>query len=162
MDILYNHLETEHCTTTSHHPQCNAQAEVCNKTIAKYLNSFVDNTTLDWEMYLPPLMLSYNTSFHKSVLNTPHYLTFGNDARLPNFPAPDLRRKFYGETTSDNLHHTLLYARDLARRNNEDAAEKFKGYHDRKAAQHDFKFGQLVLLEEHSFLHKNQKLALKW
>ena len=113
-------------------------------------------------MYLPPLMLSYNTSFHKSVLNTPHYLTFGNDARLPNFPAPNLQRKFYCETTSDDLHRTLLYARDLARQHNEDAANKFKGNHDRKATQHNYKFGQLVLLDEHSFLHKNQKLAPKW
>ncbi len=29
-------------TTTSYHPQCNSQAEVCNKTIAKYLAAFVD------------------------------------------------------------------------------------------------------------------------
>ncbi len=49
---LYKRLNIEHTTTAAYHPQCNAQAEVCNKTIAKYLNSFVDETTLDWEQYL--------------------------------------------------------------------------------------------------------------
>ncbi|WP_289460181.1 hypothetical protein, partial [Klebsiella pneumoniae] len=42
---LYSLLRLHHQTTSARHPQCNSQAEVCNKTIAKYLNSFVDQTT---------------------------------------------------------------------------------------------------------------------
>jgi len=34
---LFTRLGTAHLTTSSHHPQCNSQAEVANKTIAKYL-----------------------------------------------------------------------------------------------------------------------------
>ena len=74
--------------TTPHHPQCNSQAEVANKTIAKYLASFCDDSTLDWELYLAPLMFSYNTSFHRSIKNTPFYLTFGMEPRLPALPTP--------------------------------------------------------------------------
>ena len=161
-DELYKLLGTRHNTTTSRHPACNAQVEVCNKTIAKYLASFVDDSTLDWEQYLAPLMFSYNTSFHKSILNSPYFLTYGIDPRLPNFPAPDLKRKFYGESTSAELHQAMLYARDLARRNNENASDNYRDYHNRKAASHNYKVGQLVLLDEHSFLHKNAKLAPKW
>jgi hypothetical protein len=36
------------------HPQCNAQVEVFNKTIMKYIASFVDDTTLDWENFCLP------------------------------------------------------------------------------------------------------------
>ena len=61
---LYELLKMKHQTTSARHPQCNTAAEVCNKTIAKYLNSFVDASTLDWELNLPPLMFSYNTSYH--------------------------------------------------------------------------------------------------
>jgi len=93
---LFKRLGTNHLTTTPHHPQCNSQAEVANKTIAKYLASFCDDSTLDWELYLAPLMFSYNTSFHRSIKNTPFYLTFGMEPRLPTLPTPDLRRKFYG------------------------------------------------------------------
>ena len=60
---LFTRLGTAHLTTSSHHPQCNSQAEVANKTIAKYLSSFCDDSTLDWELYLAPLMFAYNTSF---------------------------------------------------------------------------------------------------
>ncbi len=45
---LYKRQHIEHTTTAAaYHPQCNAQEEVCNKTISKYLNSFVNETTLD-------------------------------------------------------------------------------------------------------------------
>jgi hypothetical protein len=159
---LWKLLGVIHNTTTAHHPQCNAQAEVANKTIAKYLSGFVDETTLDWELYLAPLMFSYNTSFHKSIQTTPFFLTFGMLPRMPNFPAPDLDRKFYGESTAAELHQRLLFARDLARRNNIEATDKMKEFHDRKGAPHNFISGQWVLLDEHSFLHKNTKLAPKF
>ena len=43
-------MQVSHLKTTAYHPQCNSQAEVANKTIAKYLAYFVDETALDWEV----------------------------------------------------------------------------------------------------------------
>ena len=83
-------------------------------------------------------MFSYNTSFHKSILNTPYFVTYGQEPRTPNLPAPDLRWKFYGESSSTELHQALLYARDIARRHNELASEAYTDYHKRKAASHNF------------------------
>ena len=159
---LFKLLGVLHTTTTPRHPQCNAQAEVANKTIAKYLNSFVNEATTDWELFLPPLMFSYNTSFHKSIQTTPFFLLHGVTPRLPAFPAPDLQRKFYGESDTAELHQRMLYARDLARRCNEVATDQMKVFHDAHSRSHDFKVGQWVLLDEHSFLHKNTKLAPKY
>jgi hypothetical protein len=111
---LYKRMSVSHLQTTAHHPACNSQAEVANKTIAKYLASFVDETTLDWEDYLAPCMFSYNTSFHRSIKNTPFFLTYGIEPRMPDFPGPELRRKFYGESSTDDLIRRLLLARDVA------------------------------------------------
>ena len=58
-------LGTKHSTTSAYHPQCNSQAEVCNKTIAQYLSTMVDESTLNWEEFVPALMFCYNTSFHR-------------------------------------------------------------------------------------------------
>ena len=77
-------LQVQHTTTSAYNPQCNSQAEVANKTIAKYLGSFVKDTKLDWEVYLAPLMSAYNTSFHRSIKNTPFYLTFGGSPDSPD------------------------------------------------------------------------------
>jgi Integrase zinc binding domain/Integrase core domain len=89
-DELFKRLDTNHLMTSPHHPQCNSQAEVANKTIAKYLASFCDDSTLNWELYLAPLMFSYNTSFHCSIKNAPFFLTFGMEPQLPTLPTPDL------------------------------------------------------------------------
>jgi hypothetical protein len=159
---LFTWLGTAHLTTSSHHPQCNSQAEVANKTIAKYLSSFCNNSTLDWELYLAPLMFAYNMSFHHTIKTSPFALTFGMEPRLPALPTPDLRRKFYGESTTDDLIRKLLLTRDIARRNSELASEEAEKQFNKSAQPHAFLPDQLVLLDEHSFLAKNQKLAPKW
>jgi hypothetical protein len=48
------------------------------------------------------------------------------------------------------------------RQNNKDASDQTKLQYDAKAAPHKFLPDQLVLLDEHNFLGKNQKLAPKW
>jgi hypothetical protein len=159
---LFKKLGALHTTTTPHHPQCNSQAEVANKTIAKYLASFVDDSTLNWEDYLAPLMFCYNTSFHRSIKTTPFFVTYGIEPRQPGFPQTELRRKFYGESTTDELLQRLRTAREVARLNNEDATMHAQNYYDQQASAHPFKVGQLVLLNETYFLHKNAKLAPKW
>jgi len=84
------------------------------------------------------------------------------EPRLPTLPTPDLRRKFYGESSTDDLIRKLLLTRDIARRNSEVASEEAEKQFNKSAQPHAFLPDQLVLLDEHSFLAKNQKLAPKW
>jgi hypothetical protein len=84
------------------------------------------------------------------------------EPRLPALPTPDLRRKFYGESTTDDIIRKLLLTRDIARRNSEVASEQAETQFNKSAQPHAFLPDQLVLLDEHSFLAKNQKLAPKW
>ena len=50
----------------------------------------------------------------------------------------------------------------MAHQNNEYASDAARQQFDAKAAPHNFSPQQLVLVDEHSFLNKNQKLAPKW
>jgi Integrase core domain len=159
---LFRALNIRHSTTSSYHPQCNSQAEVCNKTIAKYLAAFVDSSTLDWEPYVPALMFTYNTSFHRSIQAMPFSLTYGLEASLPAFFAPDFHRMHDPDSANDNLLQTLHHARDLAVQTNLPATDKQKEYFDKKASHHTFHKGQFVLLNEFNFLNKNRKLAPKF
>jgi len=153
---LFQSLDVRHSTTASYHPQCNSQAEVCNKTIAKYLAAFVDESTLDWEMYVPALAFAYNTSYHRSVKATPFCLTFGLEARLPSFFAPDFHRL---HSSDSNLIDRLHAARQLAVQHNLEATEVQKKYFDKTATHHTYHEGQFVLMEDFNFLNKNRKLA---
>jgi hypothetical protein len=56
----------------------------------------------------------------------------------------------------------LLFAQEVALQDNEDASDTACLQFDSHAAPHNFLPQQLVLLDEHSFLSKNQKLAPKW
>ena len=125
-EALFKKLGTSHLKTAPYHPQCNSQAEVANKTIQKYLNSFVNESTLDWELYLAPLMFSYNTSFNRSILNTPHDLTIGQQARQPIFIQDNLKQKFYGKNLVDEKLQRLQLARRIAQQNSEMSAKQAK------------------------------------
>jgi hypothetical protein len=56
----------------------------------------------------------------------------------------------------------MLFACNVARQNNEYASDAARQQFDAMAQPHNFSPQQLVLLDEHSFLGKNQKLAPKW
>jgi hypothetical protein len=59
--------------------------------VKKYLASYVYETTLNWDEFLPALMLAYNTSYHSTIATTPFELIFGVRPRLPSLPAPEIQ-----------------------------------------------------------------------
>ena len=89
--------------------------------------------TLDWELYIVSLMLAYNMSFHRSIQNMPHFLTFGIQARQSAFFQEDLNQKFYGENTTDELMQRLQYTRQIAEQNNKYATSKMQEQSHQKA-----------------------------
>jgi hypothetical protein len=63
---------------------------------------------------------------------------------------------------TDDLIRKILLTGDIARRNSEVASDEAERHFNKKAKPHSFLPNQLVSLDEHSFLAKNQKLAPKW
>jgi hypothetical protein len=72
--------------------------EVFNKMVKKYLASYADETTLNWDKFLPALMLAYNTSYHFPIATTPFELLFGMKPWLLSLPAPEIQLQHYGES----------------------------------------------------------------
>jgi hypothetical protein len=158
---LFEALDVHHSTTASYNPQCNSQAEVCNKTIAQYLSAFVDEGTTNWELFVLALAFAYNTSYHCSIKATPFSLMFSLEARLPAFFASDIDHLHDGSEAGSHLAQ-LLRARQLAVENNLEATDRQKLHYDATATHHVYHEGQFVLLEDFNFLNKNCKLAPKF
>jgi hypothetical protein len=157
LEDLCKQLGTSHLWTTAGHLQINSQAEIANRNIAKHLSKFVNDTTLEWEQYLlSSLIFSYNTSFHQSIPSTPIFLNFGLEPQQPGLPTPDLCRKFYGDSNDNELHQHIHLAINNAQQHNKRSTTKPTQYANQKTSPHPFQPGQLVLLDEHSFLHKNK------
>jgi len=51
---------------------------------------------------------------------------FGQQPRAPHFPTPDLTKKFYGESTINEMYLRLQQARQLAVQNNGEVRENYE------------------------------------
>jgi hypothetical protein len=136
--------------------------EVFNKTVKKYLVSFVDDTAFNWETFLPALALSYNTSYHSTIATTPFELLFGKKAWLPSFPNEDIQKVHYGETTAAERFNLLQKLRKFAQENTTYNGQKTKEQYDKKAIPHSFKISDKVLISNNFDTTKNPKLVPNW
>ena len=87
----------------------------------------------DWERYVHAVCYAYNTSVQSSTGFTPHFLIFGQEARLP----VDLQfGTSFSESVSPDqyvqrLQHTLNYVYQLARDTLGEVQERQKCLHNR-------------------------------
>jgi hypothetical protein len=130
--------------------------------VKKYLASFVDDTALNWETFLPALALSYNTSYHSTIATTPFELLFGEKARLPSFPNEDIQKVHYGETSAAERFNLLQKLRKLAHTNATERGEKTKEQYDKNSMPHNFHIGDKVLIANDFDTTKNPKLVPNW
>ncbi len=123
--------------------------------------SFTDSSTLDWEKYLAPLAFSYNTSLHNSIKATLYFVTYGQEPRLPSFPAPDIQRQLQPSHPQQWIDR-LMHARHLAAHHNFQATDKYAAAFNKSAHPCNYQVGQLLWLDVRNFLGKNKKQSQNW
>ena len=171
---LWKSLDIEHAVITPHHPQTNAQVEIFNKTMAKYLRTAIEDgsdTTLDWELYLGPLMFSYNTAVHKSTTISPFYATFGYDPRVPLWETPEQLLAHDGgikqpkaANALNDIRKAQWMARRVAHHKGQVAKEAQKEAFDKhyKAEMPSYMVGDPVWVKRQPTPGQNAKLEAKW
>ena len=80
---IYYLLGTNKLNTSAYHPQCNGLTERFNGTLVKMLAMYCNKNQNDWDVYLPFVLFAYRTAYHSSVGETPFYLLYGREPRLP-------------------------------------------------------------------------------
>lgn len=161
MTELCGFLGVERRLTAAFHPQTNASAETFNRTLSGYLRAHVEGV-LDWECRLPALMLAYNTQVHKSTLQTPFFLTFLHDPRLPFFDL-DKPRRFYNDSWSSAAFQNMQEAYRLAYKNNSQARAAMLQRQNERAVARQFAVGDQVLVYfPRSSFTPNPKLHGQW
>ncbi len=157
-------LKAKHNMTAPMHAACNAQAEVFNKTIAKYIRAMCDNETKNWSDLLTALVFSYNTTIHKAIRMAPSHLLYGYNPAMPQFDLESITGEPMAQAIIDNIAKAQKTARDLAIENNTEFRDKYKEHHDqsKKVQPHTFKQGMLVLLRQPHKPGINRKFAQPW
>ena len=138
-------LGIKHKTTTAYHPASNSSAESFNRSMKKYLTAMLDNDkTLDWEAQLPMLQLSYNTHVHQSTLESPFWLTYHMDPRLPYFDL-EKPKPLYNAQAAPALFQSLSETHKKVHQEQWKARDLREEYYNRKAKERSFEPGDRVL-----------------
>ena len=166
---IYKLLQVKHKTTTPYHPVCNQMQEHQHRGMAHYIRTALhaaSETTIDWEYYLPALMLSHNTAVNKQIKMSPFYAMFGYDARLPLWPdlSDVLRTEDFRlpPAEKDALFGWLenrQRAREAVAHNEQHARDLLPNTSVPKVT---FKAGEKVWTRIQATNEKNKKFAPKW
>jgi len=112
----------------------------------------------NWCAYLDYVTFAYNTSYHASLKNTPHFLLYGSDPVEPDmiFPPP-INRLTY--RTNEEHIKRWMNAREEAKISLSEAQSTQKKYYDEGKAPKHFNIGDEILLKE---MRLRSKLEPKW
>ena len=132
--------------TTPYHPQANGQIERVFATIRPMLATLVEAAPKRWDETLPFAIYAYNTSYHRSIRNTPFFLMYGRDPSLGSY---GLEGVIGAPTHLENAKRLeiLAVARRIALKHINEEAQKRKVSYDKGAKPQEFVVGDIVMLK---------------
>ena len=131
--------------TTAYHPQTDGLVERYNQTLTAMLAMSVHKGGPEWDELLPYVLFAYRASQQASTRESPFYLLYGRDPRLP---VPDALTPQKTRTTIHlkeyglNLHARLTTAWELAWQCVTKAQKWQKTSYDRGAKDPVFREGE--------------------
>ncbi len=165
---IFSLLKVDHKLTSPYWPVCNQAQEHQNKTLAQYLRSILhaaQKSRVDWELYLPALMLSLNTAVNKATRQAPFRTMFGYSARLPLWEDMSiLNDDDYPLPTSDRAAFLQWAdARSAARQAAHAADRQYRdSLYQPQPPPTSYRIKQPVWLRIQPLPGPNRKLATKW
>jgi len=135
--------------TSEGHPQMDGLVERLNRTLKQMLTKLVSKGGSDWDTLLGPVLFAYRTTPHTSSGESPFYLVYGRDARIPSsvsFSAPIIKYSTLGTEYGQALFQELQSARNIAQRSIGKAQQSQKCNYDKKSTGSHLK-GDLCMLK---------------
>ena len=154
----------EKLNTTAYHPRGNGLVENFNKSIRSMIAKHAQTHGPNWDLYLQHLLFAYRTKPHGSTNESPFYLLYGRDARLPTETVLSPTRIAYSVDLDDykiELTRGLSTAWKIAQNSIAAAQKKQKKQFDQKAKDVKYVPGDRVMVYmPHEDTGKLRKLAL--
>ncbi|CAL9687717.1 unnamed protein product [Knipowitschia caucasica] len=149
----------EKSRTTPYHPAGNGQCERFNRTLHNLLRTLPLPQKSNWAACLPQVLFCYNTTPHQGTGESPYYLLFGQEPRLPiDFLLGRIDEPRPGEVQGWVAEHQerLRAAFSCARERLLVAANRRKERHDLHVRDTPLVVGQHVYVRDHSARGRNK------
>ena len=134
--------------TSGYHPQTDGLVEKFNSTLLGMMSKCSDSKSLEWDQQLSTLLFAYRSMVQESTKESPFFLLYGRDPRLPTESVLGTTREAYLVDLEDYRSEfliTLARAQKLALENIRKAQEKQKFY-DRAARSPKYRLGDRVMV----------------
>lgn len=141
---LYNVLMIRKLQTSGYHPQANGQVERFNKTMADMLAKLCSDDQINWPDYVGTIVMEYNAMIHAVTGESPHFLMFGKEFRLPI----DIIKRAVSQKGKDwvnSLLPELMERLDKAIQRINKNHEHNAKYYNKKRTPHTYKVGDRVM-----------------
>ena len=134
--------------TSGYHPQTDGLVEKFNSTITNMISKSVD-VGVEWDKQLPMFLFAYRTTIQESTRESPSFLLYGRDPRLPTTSAMEPPRPEYTVDLDDyksELVTCLVKAHECAREQIKKAQVRQKTLYDVHAKKSSYKVGERVMV----------------
>lgn len=142
-------LEIKKINTSGYHPQTNGLVEKFNSTLIAMISKVAESSGKDWDKHLPFLLFAYRVAVHDSTKESPFYLLYGRDPRIPSESVLCQQTSPYLVDVADYQHELtdcLSTAWGLAKQYIKGAQDRQKQEYDKRAKDHQFKAGDRVMV----------------
>ena len=122
--------------TTPYHPQTDGLVERFNATLAEGLSMYVSSNQKDWDKHMPMVLFAYRVSPNATTGESPFYLLYGREPRLPIDAAlilPDSKLSWSVAKLRAEIVQNLENVQSIIKSNTQLAQQKMKAYYDLKA-----------------------------
>ena len=141
-------LGVKKLNTSGYHPQTDGLVEKFNATL---INMIAKSTSAgsDWDTRLPYVLFAYRSALQESTKESPFFLLYGRDPRIPTSTVLTYERSPYAVDTDDyksELMANLSQAWKAARDNIKVAQAKQQTQYDKKSRDVNLKVGDRVMV----------------
>ena len=139
-------INTRKINTSAYHPQSEGMVERFNNTLAESISMFVSSNQKDWDLFIPSILFAYRVSPCVSTGDSPFYLLYGREPRLP----PDVSLLPQADFCTSIAEHRsrivrqLETAHSIAQLNVQRAQQLMEFQYDKTAKDARFQLGQRV------------------
>ena len=139
-------IDTKKVNTTAYHPQTDGLVERFNGTLAQSLSMYTSANQKDWDVYIPSVLFGYRVSPHPATGDTPFYLLYGREPRLPVDvtlnPPKDLSTSILAHRAK--IVTKITTAQNVAKQHIAKSQEIMREYYNRRASDPNFEIGDKV------------------